>query len=172
MRKVVGEIAGMLDRHHVDVSPGTTIVWSRNAMEAARALARKVLWAKDHRPSEIDATAVYVFDASSHDSNLSEIRDWVGGLPQGRPPLTVVVAPKVNELMTTAEHHCFESAIGDLWVYPLSRPAHDGELLAYVSSILTLGVPPVAPIPVRDISVNPLAGGVALREIDFADRFD
>jgi hypothetical protein len=159
-------------RRFVDESAQTTIAWIRNSMETARALARKVLWARDFKPSEVDASAVYVFDAALDDETLSQMRAWIAGLPAGRPPLTVVVAPKANESLTNAEYNRFESSIADLWVYPLSRPVHDSELLAHVSSLLTLQVPPATPISVREVPIASAADVFPLPEIDFAERFD
>jgi hypothetical protein len=157
-----GLVEGSLWRYSEIMATGTQIAY-----------ARKVAWAKDCRPSDADRSTVYVFDASQHDEALTAVREWCGALVEGRDPLTVVISAKVNDSMSMAEHDAFESAVDDLPVYPLSRPAKDTELLAYVSSLLTLTPPVPAPRSYPAAACNePPVRNINLRQIDLANRID
>ena len=167
--------SGMQLSGRVDGAPAGALALGRKmASGPKRAYARSVVWGHGTVPTNVDSATVYVFDARNDDSGLSVVTNWLAALSGGRKPLTVVIAPGTNDAMTMAEHDAFESAIDSLWAYPLSRPSSDADLLAYVSSLLTVTPPQTSLIARIDVGAIADAPDTHrhLRRIDLIDRID
>ena len=167
----------MLGRHNpgtVDLPTGMALGWNNTmAVGPQTAYSRKIVWARDCEPTAIDAASIYVFDASQDDAALSKVNSWMAIFEDRRPPLVVVIAPKPNDAMTMAEHDAFDAAMDPLWAYPLSRPSEGRDLLAYVSSVLTLTFPqPAPPNGVPELLPASVGEKPVLRYLEPSNRID
>ncbi len=169
----------------IDAAAARAVGWSGTMTTGTPpAYGRKIAWAKQCNPKNADPETVYVFDAKEDTADLRSVQSWLAEFSDGLAPLTVVFAPKQNLSMTVAERAAFETATQSSWVYPLSRPSNDANLLGHVAALLPPDAPVKSPVPASEIPSLPdysmfedlvrddQAWKRLARKIDLKDRLD